>query len=84
MSDDNLNERALVMAAKHICTILDGLCPMVVEKVPCRASCDLDTLPWQCWVEHFREKGRAAQDRQAKPGGCRGNGPEVQPNRPVI
>ena len=84
MHDDSLNESALELAAKQICTMLDGLCPMVVEKIPCLATCDLDTLPWHCWMGHFREKARVAQDKPAMAGGCRGDAPEAQPNRPVM
>lgn len=84
MYDNSLDERTLEMAAKYICTMLDGLCPMVVEKTSCLTTCDLDTLPWQCWIDHFREKARAAQDKQAMAGGCKGNSSEAQPNRPVM
>ncbi|HIJ79680.1 MAG: hypothetical protein OEY01_13170 [Desulfobulbaceae bacterium] len=55
---DNL---ALEMAAKYICTIKCGQCPLVVEKFPCPQKCTLDVLPWQCWLAYFAKvKGQPA------------------------
>ena len=48
--------QALEKAAKYICNLKDGLCPMVVEKMECRTVCTLDTLPWKCWLTLFKEK----------------------------
>jgi hypothetical protein len=59
MSEDILmlsDIQALEKAAKYICNIKDGLCPMVVEKMVCRKVCPLDTLPWQCWLTHFKQQ----------------------------
>jgi hypothetical protein len=47
-------ELALEQAAKYICNLLGGLCPLVVEEHRCRTPCDLDTLPWQCWIDYFQ------------------------------
>ena len=49
------DRRALEKAAKYICNLKDGLCPMVVENMQCRSVCTLETLPWQCWVVLFRD-----------------------------
>ena len=45
--------RALERAAKYICTINCGRCPMVVEGFPCPQRCTLRTRPWQCWLAFF-------------------------------
>jgi hypothetical protein len=58
-------EKVLEMAAKYICNLLDGLCPMVVEKHPCPANCTLATLPWHCWIDYF-QAGAAARKVQRK------------------
>lgn len=47
---------SLETAAKYICNTLGGLCPMVAERYDCPRDCDLDTLPWQCWISYFREE----------------------------
>ena len=60
MKDDALfpsDSLALEKAAKYICNMKDGLCPMVVENMQCRSVCTVETLPWQCWVLLFREAG---------------------------
>ena len=45
---------ALESAAKYICTMKCGMCPMTVEQFPCPQSCTLDVQPWQCWISYFR------------------------------
>lgn len=47
---------SLEKAAKYICNNLGGLCPMVTEKFVCPTACNLDTLPWHCWVSYFRNQ----------------------------
>ena len=49
--------KGLERAAKYICNLLDGLCPMVVEHYPCPVICNLDTLPWHCWIDYFLAGG---------------------------
>lgn len=44
---------ALEKAAKYICTMLDGQCPMAQENIPCPTECTTQTIPWQCWVRYF-------------------------------
>jgi hypothetical protein len=49
-------ERALEKAAKMICTMKLGLCPLRESNFTgCPSLCQEDTLPWQCWVAHFRQ-----------------------------
>lgn len=49
-------ERALEKAAKMICTMKLGLCPVRESNFTgCPSICQEDTLPWQCWVAYFRE-----------------------------
>ena len=57
MEEESLlaDRKALEKAAKYICNMKDGLCPMVVEKMECRTVCTLETLPWQCWLILFKE-----------------------------
>lgn len=57
-----LDARALERAAKYICNSKDGLCPMRIEDFKCRFPCDLDTLPWQCWVIFFKEPVRGKKE----------------------
>ena len=49
------DDLVLEKAAKYICNVKCGLCPMVVEGTPCFQKCGLDTLPWQCWLFYFKE-----------------------------
>lgn len=58
---------ALEKAAKYICTLLDGLCPMAAEGHACPTECTLDTVPWQCWISYFREQQTDGRGRHAKP-----------------
>ena len=50
------NAKALEDAAKYICTMKSGLCPMAVEKFPCPQTCTQEIRPWQCWVAYFLSK----------------------------
>ena len=49
----NAQTRALEKAAKYVCTMKCGLCPLVVEQYPCPRRCTLATKPWQCWLAYF-------------------------------
>lgn len=51
----NSNE-ALIDAAKYICTLKCGRCPMAVEKFPCPQLCTLEVRPWQCWIAYFQKE----------------------------
>ena len=57
---------ALEKAAKYICNLKDGLCPMVVEKMLCRTVCTLNTLPWECWLTLFKERASADENTYDK------------------
>ncbi len=46
---------ALEKAAKYICTLKCGLCPMVVEGFCCEFDCNLETRPWKCWIFYFKQ-----------------------------
>lgn len=50
----NTKNPTLEMAAKYICNLRDGLCPMVVENYQCLSACGPDTQPWRCWINHFQ------------------------------
>ena len=55
-----VDELALEKAAKKICTLKCGLCPVREEDFAgCPVVCHEDIKPWQCWVAHFR--GQAAE-----------------------
>ncbi|WP_339135403.1 MAG: hypothetical protein WGN25_17835 [Candidatus Electrothrix sp. GW3-4] len=52
-------ERALEKAAKMICTLKCGLCPIREENFSgCPWQCTEETRPWQCWVAHLQEPTR--------------------------
>jgi len=48
-------DAALEEAAKYICTMKCGKCPMAVEKFSCPQACTTEVLPWQCWIAYFRK-----------------------------
>lgn len=50
-----LDKNAMEHAAKYICTLKCGLCPMVEEGFSCRAECGIETRPWRCWIDFFME-----------------------------
>lgn len=52
----DFDDLALEMAAKYICTLKSGMCPMTEENFTCRTECDLETRPWQCWIDFFKKK----------------------------
>lgn len=53
---DSILELALEKAAKIICTMKCGLCPLREEGFSgCPYICSEHTRPWQCWVIYLRE-----------------------------
>jgi hypothetical protein len=58
MTECETELKALEKAAKYICTMKCGLCPMVVENIPCPQQCDLETAPWRCWFAYFRSQSQ--------------------------
>lgn len=59
-------KKALEMAAKYICNLRDGLCPMVVENYRCLSDCGPETLPWRCWIDHFLAASGAKEGNKAQ------------------
>ncbi len=50
-------ELALEKAAKIICNLKCGLCPLREEDFTgCSYVCDEGIRPWRCWVAHLRER----------------------------
>lgn len=48
-------ERALEKAAKIICSLQAGRCPVKEEHFPgCPSVCNEDSLPWKCWVSYLQ------------------------------
>ncbi len=53
---DHVHDLALEKAAKKICTLKCGLCPLKEEDFfGCQVPCHEDIRPWQCWVAHFKK-----------------------------
>ncbi|MCF8056377.1 MAG: hypothetical protein K9K37_07040 [Desulfocapsa sp.] len=51
-----LLETALENAAKIICTMKCGLCPIREKNFSgCPYTCDEEIRPWKCWVVHLRQ-----------------------------
>ncbi|WP_457573238.1 hypothetical protein [Desulfolithobacter sp.] len=51
----DLTEKALEKAAKLICTLKCGLCPIREPDFSgCPFTCTEDIRPWQCWVRHLK------------------------------
>ncbi|WPD23239.1 MAG: hypothetical protein Q3M24_05660 [Candidatus Electrothrix aestuarii] len=49
-------EIALEKAAKMICDLKSGLCPMREKRFSgCPWACTENTRPWQCWVAYLRD-----------------------------
>jgi hypothetical protein len=58
MPDNNEQrmEQALEKAAKMICNLKCGLCPIREESFSgCPWTCTEETRPWQCWVAYLRQ-----------------------------
>lgn len=54
--NEDIQETALVKAAKIICNLKCGLCPIREENFPgCPCACSEDIRPWQCWVAYLQE-----------------------------
>ena len=48
-------ELALEKAAKFICNLKCGLCPLREKDFQgCPFECTEEIKPWQCWVAHFK------------------------------
>jgi len=48
-------ELALEKAAKIICNMKVGLCPIQEENFSgCHCTCNDEVRPWQCWVAHLK------------------------------
>ncbi|MCI5115736.1 MAG: hypothetical protein D3913_12500 [Candidatus Electrothrix sp. LOE1_4_5] len=55
-SNEKTMELALEKAAKMVCNMKSGLCPIREEHFSgCPRKCTEDTRPWQCWFDYFRE-----------------------------
>ena len=53
-------ELALEKAAKMICTLKLGLCPVQEENFSgCPCSCHEEIVPWQCWILHLKDIAQA-------------------------
>ena len=51
----SVDSMALVRAAKVICDLKSGLCPINEAGFSgCPFVCGEDTRPWQCWVVYLR------------------------------
>lgn len=55
------DQHALAKAAKYVCTIKCGSCPMVVERFPCPVECTQQTMPWHCWLVYFKKQQKNDQ-----------------------
>ena len=56
MKHDELLEEALEKAAKVICNLKCGFCPVQEENFTgCPDECHETTLPWKCWVFHLKQ-----------------------------
>ncbi len=52
---NNVGDQALEQAAKKICNLKCGLCPIQEENFSgCSVACHEEVRPWQCWVVHFK------------------------------
>lgn len=51
----SIEEKALIKAAKLICNLKSGLCPIrEPDFLGCPFPCGEDIRPWQCWVIHLK------------------------------
>ena len=56
MGNEEILESALEKAAKVVCNLKCGLCPIHEEGFSgCPYECREEILPWQCWAAHFKE-----------------------------
>ncbi|MBU0946741.1 MAG: hypothetical protein KJ804_06375 [Proteobacteria bacterium] len=50
----SIEEKALIKAAKLICTLKSGVCPMYEpDFLGCPRTCNEEIRPWQCWVVYL-------------------------------
>ena len=50
------SDKALEKAAKKICNLKCGLCPIQeADFAGCPGACHEEIRPWQCWVVHFKK-----------------------------
>ncbi|WP_417915597.1 hypothetical protein [Candidatus Electronema sp. JM] len=55
MTNESSLERALEKAAKIICTLKLGCCPVQEKNFSgCPSECHENILPWQCWLVYLR------------------------------
>ena len=71
-------EKALEIAAKYLCNLLDGRCPLAVEKYPCPTECGPETLPWRCWINYFQAALARSRQSPAQPPAAGGDAAEEQ------
>lgn len=64
----SIEEKALIKAAKIICDLNSGRCPMHEPDFSgCPHNCSEDIRPWQCWVAYLITHVRAQERTQSKP-----------------
>ncbi len=73
--------KTLEMAAKYICNLRDGLCPMVVENYRCLSACGPETQPWRCWIDHFQTVSGAKAAKTADTKHVREFSSRIRPRR---
>ncbi len=57
----NAGLSALERAAKKICNLKCGLCPVQEDDFAgCHVPCNEEIRPWQCWVAHFKKQAELA------------------------
>ncbi len=55
----SIEEKALIKAAKLICDLKSGLCPIHEPGFSgCPQACTGDIRPWQCWKIHLTTLAR--------------------------
>jgi len=63
--NESILERALEKAAKMICNLQYGRCPVQEEHFSgCPSMCHEDIVPWQCWVSYLRTTATGAGERK--------------------
>lgn len=67
-----VDELALEEAAKKICNLKCGLCPVKEEDFAgCSVVCHEDVRPWKCWVAHFWSQAAERTRRLLQKAGVR-------------
>jgi len=65
MSKNDIDNKALEKAAKYICRVKCGLCPITEKGFECPEKCSMSTVPWRCWFIYFcRQAADEYQKRQ--------------------